>query len=188
MSISRQAALSALDRLARRLAERGVGGHVHIVGGAAMMLRFGTRTITEDVDAFFAPAAVVREVADELADDLGLEHGWLNNAAQAFAPLFGEQAQWEPVLSAGDFEVAIADAHCLLAMKIRASRPGRDDADLAQLLAACGVTSLHEAVALYDAYYPDDRLPARATALLEGLLGGARPAPFMDGRDQSPAE
>ena len=145
------------------------------------MLRFATRAITDDVDAFFAPAAV-----REMADELGLEHGWLDNAAQAFAPLFGEQAQWEQALSAGDFEVSIADARCLLAMKIRASRPGRDDADLAQLLATCGAATLHEAVALYDAYYPDDRLPPRATMLREGLLGGARPAPFVDGPNESP--
>lgn len=120
----------------------------------------------------------MREVADELGAELGLEAGWLNNAAQAFAPLFGEQARWEPVITAGTFEVAIADARCLLAMKIRASRPGRDDAGLSLLLAACAVTTLGEATAFFEAYYPDDPLPARAAALIEGLLAGANPRPF----------
>lgn len=55
MSISRDQALAALERLAQRLAERDVRGHIHIVGGAAMTLRFNARAITDDIDAFLAP-------------------------------------------------------------------------------------------------------------------------------------
>lgn len=57
-------------------------------------------------------------------------------------------------------EVAPADA--LLAMKLKASRPGRDTDDIRQLLAICGIDSAEAADALSTEFFPGDSLTDRA--------------------------
>ena len=51
-----------------------------------MATAYDTRRSTRDVDAIFAPSREVREAADIVAERLGLEPGWLNDEAKAFAP------------------------------------------------------------------------------------------------------
>ena len=65
-------------------------------------------------------------------------------------------------------EVAPPDA--LLAMKLRANRPGRDDADAAKLMAICGVTTLADAEELYEEFYAGEVLPDRAIRMVEMIL------------------
>lgn len=55
--------IRALARLAEHLRERGVEGEICLLGGTVMVLAFGARTSTKDVDAVFEPAAIVREAA-----------------------------------------------------------------------------------------------------------------------------
>jgi len=55
-------------------------------------------------------------------------------------------------------------------MKIRASRGRRDEPDLRVLLEKCAITSVAEALVIYDEYFPEDPLPQRALAMLEYLL------------------
>jgi hypothetical protein len=58
----------------------------------------------------------------------------------------------------------------MLAMKMRASRGRRDEPDIALLLERCGITSVAQAFALYEEYFPEDPLPKRAYSILEHLL------------------
>ncbi|WP_442854314.1 hypothetical protein [Agromyces sp. Root1464] len=55
-------------------------------------------------------------------------------------------------------------------MKLRANRPGRDERDIANLLAICDVTTLDDAETLYESYYPADLLPDRAVRMVERIL------------------
>ena len=58
----------ALSELDAALARRGIKGEVCLFGGAVMVLAFQARQSTRDVDAIFAPAAIVREaVVEELS-------------------------------------------------------------------------------------------------------------------------
>ena len=68
-------------------------------------------------------------------------------------------------------EVAPADA--LLAMKLKASRPGRDTDDIRQLLAICGIDSAEAADALFTQFFPGDSLTDRAWGMVERILGAA---------------
>lgn len=81
-----------LEELAERLADQGVEVKVYVVGGAALALSYyeeGERRLTNDVDASFTPADVVARVADTLADEHGLHHGWLSGRASQFYPATG---------------------------------------------------------------------------------------------------
>ena len=64
----------AFDALSGELAETGERGEMVVVGGAALVLIFGARETTKDVDAFFlAPSAIrMRAVAARVAERLAL--------------------------------------------------------------------------------------------------------------------
>ena len=46
---------TAFHLLATKLQRRNIIGHVHVIGEAAMLLAYNSRTITRDIDAIFAP-------------------------------------------------------------------------------------------------------------------------------------
>ena len=78
-----------IERALRRLGElaRERGTHVKLVaaGGAVMVLRYGARLSTKDVDAVFVEperAALVRELAATVAEELGWEADWLNDGVK----------------------------------------------------------------------------------------------------------
>jgi len=75
-----------LRRLGELAVARGIEIDLVVVGGAAMVLGFGARAATKDVDVVIrAPAAaIVRQLAAELAEELGWPADWLNDAAKGF--------------------------------------------------------------------------------------------------------
>jgi hypothetical protein len=56
-----------------------------VVSGAAMVLAFDARHGTRDVDAVFAPAGVVRQLARAVQSEMDLRDDWINHPARAFA-------------------------------------------------------------------------------------------------------
>ena len=70
----------------------------------------------------------------------------------------------------GTVEVVVADERTLLAMKMRASRGRRDEVDIKFLLDKCGISSVDEALALYEEYFPEHELPDRAVPMLRYAL------------------
>ncbi len=99
----------------------------------------------------------------------GLNDEWLNDAAKAYVPVFKEP-EWRLVKTVGSLSIHLADARSMLAMKIRASRGRRDEADLRVLMLKCGITSEEEAVALFDEYFPDDALKPTARPMIRFAL------------------
>lgn len=55
-------------------------------------------------------------------------------------------------------------------MKLRANRPGRDTRDIRLLLALCGTSTLAEAEAHYEEFYPGDSLSDRAVGMVMAIL------------------
>lgn len=66
--------------------------------------------------------------------------------------------------------VQIAPVDALLAMKLRANRPGRDEKDIARLVAIGGISGVREAEELFESFYPGDALTDRALRMLERAL------------------
>ena len=63
----------------------------------------------------------------------------------------------------------------MLAMKMRAGRGSRDRLDINFLVQRCGVTTVAEALDLYDEYFPEDPLPDRTLPLLDEAIETLRP-------------
>ncbi|CAN5252065.1 hypothetical protein BH20ACT8_BH20ACT8_17930 [soil metagenome] len=72
--------------LDRALARRPVKADVLLYGGAAMLLAYDADRSTRDADSVFRPDGPVLEAAAEVADELGLGRGWLNQQASVYLP------------------------------------------------------------------------------------------------------
>lgn len=136
--LDRDRILAALGELGRRLEARGVLGDLYVVGGAAIALAYDARRVTRDVDALFEPKLVIYDLARQVAADLALPAGWLNDAVEGF--LLGPDPGAR-VLELPGLRVQLASPLMLLAMKVYAARVGEDEADVRALAQLCGFVS-----------------------------------------------
>lgn len=175
--LDREAILAALRRLAELLQERGAEGEVCLLGGTVMVLAFRSRPSTRDVDAIFQPAALVRELSRRVAAERGLPDDWLNDGAKGFISARHETT----IADLPQFEglrLTVPTPEYMLAMKCMASRIGAgpddpgDVADIRFLVRHLGLTSAEEARVILARYYPEERIPPRATYLLEDIFAG----------------
>jgi len=174
--MDRDEMIQVLKEVGEILRSRDISAKLYLVGGAVMVLAHDSRDATYDVDGDFYPRDEVAQVAHEVGVRHGLPDDWLNAAAIGFIPVF-QSPDWRPLYHFGSLEIVAADSRTMLAMKIRASRGRRDEPDIALLLRECGVTTINEAMALYQEYFPEDPAPRRALAILEYLLQPGQSAP-----------
>lgn len=123
----------AFDALSEELEIASQQAEIIVVGGAALVLLFGARDTTKDVDAYFVrpEASQIRDAVARVAMRLELPSDWLNDGAKGY--LVG--------LSTGDvlYQSRSLVAHAastaqLLAMKLAAWRDAIDRADAEILL------------------------------------------------------
>ncbi|HSZ54945.1 MAG TPA: hypothetical protein VK797_04750 [Tepidisphaeraceae bacterium] len=79
--------LSALTRLGELANAQGGQIELIIFGGALMVLQFGTRESTRDVDAIILSPpdlSSVRAIAKAVADERGWPEDWINDAVKGF--------------------------------------------------------------------------------------------------------
>jgi hypothetical protein len=128
-TLSKREIDAGLRRLGELAVARGIELDLVVVGGAAMVLGFSAREATKDVDVVIrAPAAaIVRQLAGDLADELGWPTDWLNDAAKGFV---GQPSSGPILLEAPGIVARSVSVEHLLALKLGA---WRDDVDIEQL-------------------------------------------------------
>lgn len=159
-----------LTLLNEELAESDVEGEVYLVGGAVMCLVFGARGATQDVDAVFRPAGLVRAAAARVALRADAPDNWLNDAVKAYLSPRGDFDQY---LELPHLRVFVAQPAYLLAMKCAAMRLGaefHDLDDVRYLLRYLNITSADEAIAVVTKYFDASQLPPKSRLALEELL------------------
>lgn len=165
--------IDGLRELVEELHAVGEPVGLRIVGGGALVLRHFDRRTTVDLDAVQvrpgSETAVVT-AAERIADRRGWQRDWLNFKAAGLAPWWGREILWETIHRDELVTIEVASAEALLAMKLKASRPGRDTDDIRQLLAICEVDSVEAADALFSEYFPGDALTERAWSMVERIL------------------
>ena len=165
--MDRSEIIALLTELGRRLALRSISGEMYVVGGAAMALAFDERRSTRDIDAVFEPKAVVYEVAREMAEEMDLPSGWLNDAAKGFVA--GRDPGASPILEVRGLRVSTASPRILLAMKVLAHRVGEDEDDVMTLARHLQLVSAGEVLEVAAAVY-GDRLDAGARFFVEEIF------------------
>lgn len=167
MRLDRDDLVDGLRELIREAHAQGLSGvTIRIVGGAALRLAHFDRDTTVDIDAQISPLDQLQPIIDRMATSRGWPADWLNNNAVMFLPSWGRGVDWQTVFDDGDVSIAVAPIDALLAMKLLASRPGRDTPDITKLLALNEITTIRAAEALFEAFYPGDALPEKAIRLL----------------------
>ncbi|ANJ26107.1 DUF6036 family nucleotidyltransferase [Agromyces aureus] len=161
--------------LRQLVATLGAGGErsgISIVGGAALALRYFDRESTVDIDAhLIGDHERVLAAGREIAEANGWPADWLNDQASGFIPNYGRRtAEWESIYDDGRVVIQVASADALLAMKLRANRPGRDDTDIAKLMVICDIRSIDAAADLYEDHYPAEALAERAVRMVARIL------------------
>lgn len=170
----------AFTLLAERLERKKVVGHVHVIGGAAMLLAYDSRVITRDVDALFAPDGPILEAVREVATQIGWPRSWLNNQASSYmsrTPGEGATVFDHPYL-----QVVATPADHLLAMKVLAARSVRDREDIELLLDRLKITSAATVWDTVARFFPDTEIPQRSRLLIDDLI--ARDRGRDRGRDE----
>ncbi len=165
--LDRQTIAAALTRLDERLAARGAHADLFLVGGAVMCLVHDARPATKDVDAWFTSPQAVRAAATEVAEEMHLDEGWLNDAAKAFVPPNAGYDTWRVL---PNLTVSTVDARTLLAMKCAAARTIEDAADIRFLATHLGLGSASAILGVVEEYFPAERLPVRVRLLLEEIF------------------
>ncbi|KDP92666.1 MULTISPECIES: DUF6036 family nucleotidyltransferase [Clavibacter] len=169
-ALDRSALMAALSELIAELRLRGVTGRMQIFGGAALTLCHFDRGTTVDIDARLRFDADVRDSVTLIAERHGWGSDWVNDDGAFFLPAYGRDVEWTSIFEEDGLAVEIASAEALLAMKLRAGRPGRDGQDIARLMVICGLSSVSELEDVHEAYYPGDGLSPRAERLVTRII------------------
>lgn len=159
----------AFAALAQKLQHRKVVGHVHVFGGAAMILAYNPqRVVTRDIDALFTPDGPVLAAIREVAIENDWPTTWLNNQASSYASRMpGEGAR---VFDHPYLQVAATPPDHLLAMKVLAARATRDADDLRFLLSHLRISDPEQVWAVVDRFFPGTEPSTRSRALVEDIL------------------
>lgn len=182
LSLTRPDLVEALHELIHELRAHSHTGEIRIVGGAALALSHFERDVTQDIDVLNARGGsneAVAEAARAVAERLNLTEDWLNfevTKGDAF-PTLGREVEWHTIYTSADIAIHVAAAEALLAMKLRANRPGRDVPDIRALLFVCGIAHIDSATQLYESFYPGDVLPDRAIHILTSIFAEGAQAP-----------
>lgn len=142
--LDRDSLIDGLNDLIERVHAAGIGPvRISIVGGAALAPSHIDRRRTVDVDARLDPHEPLVRIAERIAVARDWPADWLNSNATQFFPDWGKAVEWRPLYDRDGIRVEVAPADALLAMNLRAamSRPGRDTADVVNLVAELDLES-----------------------------------------------
>jgi hypothetical protein len=157
-----------LSLLNAELDEKGVTGEICIVGGAAMILAFGSRESTRDIDALVMAPASVRTAVAQVAETNELSPNWLNDGAKGFAS--GQSTETKEILQLSHLRVVTPPAEYILAMKCIAARVGLDEHDKEDakfLIKHIGLGSPEVVLEIVEKYYPKTRIPPKTQYFIQ---------------------
>jgi hypothetical protein len=150
----------------------GAKAQLRIVGGAAIILRHGSRLTTNDIDAAIWPEDGVIAISDGIAGKIGLGLGWLNDAAKRYIPELVQYDEFTSPLPLRRLVIQLADDASLLAMKCNALRGIKDTEDIRTLAKVLNISSGSALQELTNLKYGYHILADSKAALLEDIIHG----------------
>jgi hypothetical protein len=172
MQLTKADILHLFDMLNKELMAGDTRAEVYLVGGAVMCLALDARAATRDVDAWFKPAAAVRQAAARVAAAANVPADWLNDAVKSWLSPHGT---FDRYLERSHLQVFVAQPAYLLAMKCAAMRLGEEFHDLDDvrfLIRYLNITTAPAALAVVRQYFDEGQIPPKTRLALEELLPG----------------
>ncbi|HJD13607.1 MAG TPA: hypothetical protein IAA03_07465 [Candidatus Ruminococcus avistercoris] len=125
----------------RRLNGKSMPAEIVLVGGAAILINYGFRDMTADIDAVIHAASVMKDAINAVGDKFGLPNGWLNADfvhSGSYSPKLDEFSVYYKSFY-GVLTVRAIAAEYLIAMKLRSGRKYKND-----LSDVIGILAEHE--------------------------------------------
>ena len=121
--------LKELGKVYRRLNGKAMPAEIVLIGGAAILINYGFRDMTTDVDAVIHAVSAMKDAINIVGDRHRLPNGWLNAdfmKTGSYSPKLLQYSvryrEFSNVLT-----VRTVSAEYLIAMKLRAGRKYKND-------------------------------------------------------------
>lgn len=173
---------SCLKELAKEFRKKnrtGVPAEIILVGGASILINYGFREMTYDMDAIINPPSVMKDAINTVGDRLGLPFGWLNTDfvnTDSYTTRLIEHSQYYKTFS-NILQIRTVSSEYLIAMKLMAGRLYKNDlSDIVGVLIEQeerGDTLTLERIkkAIVDLYGSYERIPENSRTFIEAIYG-----------------
>ena len=167
--MNRQELKNCLHALNEKLRHKGILADMHLYGGAVMCLAFNARPGTNDIDAVFIPKMEVYQAAQEVAQELNLSEGWLNDGVKGF---LSDNDDVTPFDHLSNLRIYTATTEYMFAMKALSCRTDNENDmhDMKFLMKSMGIVSVDRAKDIIYRYYPANRVLPKTYYAIEELL------------------
>ncbi|MBQ1465645.1 MAG: hypothetical protein IIZ17_03085 [Eubacteriaceae bacterium] len=133
--------LKEVAREYRKLIGKNMPAEVILIGGASVLLNYGFREMTTDIDAVIQAASAIKEAINHVGDRYGLPNGWLNQdfvKTESYSPSLIRFSAYYKTYS-NVLTIRTIASEYLIAMKLRSGRQYKSD-----LSDVIGILAEHE--------------------------------------------
>ena len=153
-----------------------------LIGGASILINYGFRDMTSDIDAVILAASAMKDVINRVGDRYALPNGWLNEDFKKTASYSDKLVRFSTYYKtySNVLTIRTVTAEYLIAMKLRSGRQyKRDFSDVLGILAAhekIGTPLTFEQVrrAVTELYESWDVLPKASRSFIENVMRDGR--------------
>lgn len=170
--------LKAVAKEYRKLVGKRMPAELVLIGGASVLLNYGFRDMTTDIDALILAASGMRDAINHVRDQYNLPDGWLNSDftnTESYTPKILEFSKYYRTYS-NSVTIRTISAEYLVAMKLRSGRLYKHDlSDVLGILAdheqrGCPLTKEMILSAVCDLYGSWEVLPETSIVFLENVM------------------
>lgn len=162
----------------RKLNGTKMPAEIILTGGAAILLHYGFREMTYDIDAIIQASSSMKDAINNVGDRLNLPTGWLNTdfmKTSSYSPKLVQYSKYYKTFS-NVLRIRFVSAEFLIAMKLMAGRQYKNDlSDVIGILldeerSGRKISLSDVAVAATELYGGYEKLPEISRAFFEKAL------------------
>ena len=174
--------LKELAKEYRKQVGKGMPAELILIGGASVLINYGFRNMTTDIDALIRAASGMKDAINRVGDRFDLPAGWLNadfKNTDSYTPKLVEFSVYYKTYS-NIFTIRTVAAEYLIAMKLKSGRQYKSDlSDVLGILAEHerrGMPISMEQIrkAVTDLYGEWDSLSDVSQAFIENVMSDGR--------------
>lgn len=121
--------LKELAKTYRKIAGKNMPAELILIGGASVLINYGFRNMTTDIDAIISAASGMKDALNIVRDKYNLPVGWLNNDFQktsSYTPRLMRVSKYYKTYS-NVLTIRTISSEYLVAMKLMSGRPYKND-------------------------------------------------------------
>lgn len=162
----------------KKLNRKGMPAEIILIGGASILINYGFRDSTYDVDALIQASSSMKDAINYVTDTMSLPNGWLNDdfrKTTSYTPRLVRFSKYYRTFS-NMFTIRTVTGEYLVAMKLKAFRQYKHD-----ISDVVGVLREHMRMddpltleridkAVFDLYDGWDNMPENAKSMIQSIL------------------